>query len=53
MILQPEDIVPLTAEEAAADIENAMRAFIRENHNRNEPNQRRRSPAPHLLRSRG
>lgn len=29
MILQPDDIVPLTAEEAAADIENAVRAFCR------------------------
>lgn len=27
MILQPNDIVPLTAQEAAADIENAMLAF--------------------------
>ena len=27
MLLQPEDIVPRTAEEAIADIENAMRAF--------------------------
>lgn len=27
MILQPEDVVPLTAEEAIADIENTVRAF--------------------------
>ena len=32
MILQPEDIVPLTAEEAIADIESAMRAFGAEDH---------------------
>jgi len=31
MILQPEDIVPLTAEEAIADIENAVRAVANEN----------------------
>jgi len=27
MLLQPEDIVPRTAEEAIADIENALRAI--------------------------
>ncbi len=31
MILQPEDIVALTADEAIADIEEAMRALAREN----------------------
>ena len=30
MLLQPEDIVPLTAEEAIADIEDAMRALTGE-----------------------
>ena len=30
MILQPEDIVALTAEQAIADIEEAMRALARE-----------------------
>lgn len=37
MILQPEDVVALTAEEAAADIDDAMRAFARENHNEEGP----------------
>ena len=37
MILQPEDIIPLTAEEAIADIENAMRAFTAENRDETEP----------------
>ncbi len=40
MILQPEDVVALTAEEAAADIENAMRAFARENRDEKEPGRR-------------
>ncbi len=33
MILQPEDIVALTAEQAIADIEEAMRALAREARN--------------------
>lgn len=33
MILQPEDIVPLTAEEAIADIEDAVRALASEDPN--------------------
>jgi len=37
MILQPEDIVPLTAEEAIADIENAMRALTAEDRDGTEP----------------
>ena len=40
MILQPEDVVPLTAEEAIADIESAMRAFGAEDHD--EPQKPRR-----------
>ena len=40
MILQPEDIVPLTAEEAIADIEGAMRAVGTEDHD--EPQKSRR-----------
>ena len=31
MILQPEDVVPLTADEAIADIEKAVRAVANEN----------------------
>ena len=36
IILQPEDIVPLTAEEAAADIENAISALCGEHHGHEE-----------------
>ena len=42
MILQPEDVVPLTAEEAIADIENAMRALAAEDRNGTEPQRPRR-----------
>ena len=41
MLLQPEDIVPRTAEEAIADIENAMRAIDAEERE-NAPPQRPR-----------
>jgi len=41
MILQPEDVIPLTAEEAIADIENAMRAFAAD-HNETDPQNPRR-----------
>ena len=37
MILQPEDIVPLTAEEAIADIGNAMRALTAKDRDGTEP----------------
>lgn len=37
MILQPEDVVALTAEEAAADIENAVRALAAEKRNGKGP----------------
>ncbi|MDE2907396.1 MAG: hypothetical protein OXQ28_15075 [Acidobacteriota bacterium] len=40
MLLQPEDVVALTAEEAAADIDNAMRAVARENRDEQEPDRR-------------
>ena len=42
MILQPEDIVPLTAEEAIADIDNAMRALAAEDRDGTEPQGPRR-----------
>ena len=42
MILQPEDVVLLTAEEAIADVENAMRALTAEDRDRTEPHRPRR-----------
>ena len=42
IIMQPEDIVALTADEAIADIESAVRAITREKHNGTEPRRLRK-----------
>ena len=42
MLLQPEDIVPRTAEEAIADIENALRAIDAEERKNAQPHRPRR-----------